>query len=53
MSLDAMDAVGIGFTSFTHYPTFEGEAGAIRPKTPYSQYYNDAEVKIFDLIVLC
>jgi hypothetical protein len=53
MSLNAMDAVGIGFTSFPHYPNFEGEAGAIRPKTPYSQYYNDSEVKIVDLIVRC
>jgi hypothetical protein len=53
MSLNAMDAVGIGFKSFTHYPTFEDEAGAIRPKTPYLKYYNDAEVKIVDLIGRC
>jgi hypothetical protein len=32
MSLNAMNAVGIGYTSFTHYPTYKGETGAVRPK---------------------
>jgi hypothetical protein len=53
LSLNAMDVAGIGYTSFTHYPTFDGETGAIRPKTPYTQCYNDSEVKIVDFIVRC
>jgi hypothetical protein len=53
MSLNAMSAAGIGYTLFTYYPTFEGETGAIRTGTPYSQYFRDAEVKIVNLIIRC
>jgi hypothetical protein len=51
MSLNAINTVGIGYTSFTHYPTFYGETGAIRPNTSFSQYFNYDEVKIVDLII--
>jgi hypothetical protein len=52
-SLNAMDAVGIGYTAFTHYPVLDGETAAIRPGTPHGQFYTDAEVKIVDLFARC
>jgi hypothetical protein len=52
-SLSVMDAVGIGYTAFTHYPVNEGEIAAIRPGTPHGQFCTDAEVKIVDLIARC
>jgi hypothetical protein len=51
MSLESINATGIGYTAFTHYPLVHGEESAIRPELPTDRYYNDAKVKIIDTII--
>jgi hypothetical protein len=51
MSLESVNAAGIGFTSFTHYPIDHGEEEAICPEIPADRFYNDAKVKIIDAII--
>jgi hypothetical protein len=49
MLLETIKAAGIGYTSFTHYPTTDGEENALRPTVPI----NYAKYKTTDLIVRC
>jgi hypothetical protein len=51
MSLESMNAAGIGYTAFTHYPIDDSEEEAIRPEFPANLFYNDAKVKIIDAII--
>jgi hypothetical protein len=53
MSLETINAAGIGHTAFTHYPTTDGEENALRPTVPMDQYVNDAKYKVTDLIIQC
>jgi hypothetical protein len=51
LSLTTIHSVGIGRTTFTSYPTYEGETNALRPPDLLSLFYGDADIKIIAAIV--
>jgi hypothetical protein len=53
MSLETINASGIGYTSLSHYPLNGGEEDALRPEVPTDRSYNDAKSKIVDATIQC
>jgi hypothetical protein len=49
ISLETINVAGIGYTSFTHYPTNDGEES--RPPIPMDQYVDDVKCKVIDAII--